>query len=181
LLTANAEGLTIDRIYQEGEVLERPRNLIQEYPSAKPGCDPFVRTVKIDAVTARTAVGLHGMAPLAERMVDLSYEHDKRRDYYTPPSPACKIKLRYAPPGTDVDGTVVAGVGVRIASARARRALYASPADRFGEYQDRFSSSFPFGVQQSDPATELKGVKIHRVAIVSGGRRSKKLRVANSL
>ncbi len=107
-------------------------------------------------------------------MVGLSYA-----GYNRPPLPK-NCHLDYQAPATDEDGAVVASVGARVASARAQRALYAS-ASKYGEYVDQFSPSYPFGVKQSDPATELTGDKIHRVAITSGGRRSKKLRVANSL
>lgn len=180
VLNTNAAGLTIDRIYQEGEVLSYARNVIQEFPSAGSVCRPYVRTVKVDAVSGSGAVGLHGMNPLAVQIVGLSYDGDMPQTYLAPPSPGQKVcGLRYQPPATDGNGTVVAGVGSRIASARARRTLYASSADRHGENLDRFSPSF--GAQQNDPATELKGVKIHRVAIASDGRGSKKLRVANSL
>jgi pimeloyl-ACP methyl ester carboxylesterase len=179
LLRANAAGLTIDRIYQEGEVLSYARDVIQEYPSAKPGCDPFVRTVKFDAVSARGAIGLHGINPLAVQMVQASYDGDLQLPYHAPASPpTCKM-IRYVPPATDEDGVVVATVGARIASARAQQAQYAS-ASRYGEYVDQYSPSYRSGVPQGDPTTELKGVKIHRTAFASGERRSKKLHVANS-
>ncbi len=177
ILKANAEGLTIDRIYQEGEVLEYPRRLIEEYPSAKSECDPFVRTVKVDAVSARGAIGLHGIAPLAVKIVELSYDGDLPRGYHTPPSPNCRIKIRYVPPATDEDGALVASAGARVANARARQA-YAS-ASKYSEYVDQYSPLYPFGV--SNPATELTASKIHRVAIMSGGRRGTRVRVANSL
>lgn len=180
LLNTNAAGLTIDRIYQEGEVLSYARNFIQEFPPAGSACRPYVRTVKVDAVSGSGAVGLHGMNPLAVQIVGLSYDGDMPQTYLAPPSPGQQVcGLRYRPPATDGNGTVVAGVATRIASARARRALYASSASGQGENPDRFSPSF--GAQQSDPATELKEVTTHRAEIVSDGRRSKKLRVANSL
>ena len=87
LLKANAVGLVIDRIYQEGEVLSYARGLIQEYPSPKSGCNPFVRTVKFDAIPSRSAVGLHGMSPLAARMVEASYDDDTPLNYHTPAVP----------------------------------------------------------------------------------------------
>jgi Lipase (class 3) len=180
LLNTNAAGLTIDRIYQEGEVLSYARNFIQEFPSSGSVCRPHVRTVKVDAVSGSGAVGLHGMNPLAVQIVGLSYDGDMPQTYLAPPSPGQQVcGLRYRSPATDGNSAVVAGVVTRIASARGRPALYASSAGGRGENLDRFSPSF--GAQQSDPATELKGVKTHRVAIVLGGRRSKKLRVANSL
>jgi pimeloyl-ACP methyl ester carboxylesterase len=181
LLKANAEGLTIDRIYQEGEVLSYARGLIEEYPSSTSRCNPLVRTVKVDAVSSRNAIGLHGVNALAVQMVELYNDDVPPLAYKTPPSPDPKVcGLRYQPPATDEDGAVVASVGARVASARARQTLYAS-ASKYGEYVDQFSPLYPSAVQQSGPATELTRVKIHRVAITSGGHRSKKLRVANSL
>jgi hypothetical protein len=173
LLQANAEGLTIDRIYQLGEVLSYARGVIQEYPSSKPGCDPFVRTVKFDAVSSGSAVGLHGINPLAIQMVQASYDGDLQLPYHTPPSPGCRIPIRYQPPATDEDGTVIASVG-------ARRARQVS-VNNYGGYADQLGASYPLAEQQSNSATKLTRGKIHRVPIMSDGRRSKKLRVAISL
>jgi hypothetical protein len=177
LLKANAEGLTIDRIYQEGEVLSYARGLVEEYPSSKSGCNPVVRTVKVDAVSSGSAVGLHGMNPLAVQMVELSYNVDMPLAYQTPPSPP-NCNVRYRSP-KDENGVVVASIGGRAASARARRTVYASAGK--GESVDQSTLWSPFGVQQSAAAPELTAVEVHRVATTSGGRRSKKLRVANSL
>jgi hypothetical protein len=172
LLQANAAGLTIDRIYQEGEVLSYAREAIQEFPPTGSVCKPFVRTVKVDAVSGSGAVGLHGVNPLAVQIVKASYAG------YNPPPLPKNCRLDYQAPATDEDSPAVASVGAGVASAR--RALHAS-ASTYGEYVDQFSPSYPSGMQQSGPATELKGVKIHRVAMTLVGRRSKKLRVANSL
>jgi pimeloyl-ACP methyl ester carboxylesterase len=166
-LKANAERLTIDRIYQEGEVLSYAREAIQEYPPAGSVCKPFVRTVKVDAVSGRGAIGLHGVNPLAVQMVGLSYA-----GYNPPPSPK-NCGLDYKPPATDEDGPVVTGVGAR----RARRVS----VNNYTGYADQLGASYPLAEQQGNPATKLTGGKIHRVVIMSGGRRSKKLHVANSL
>jgi hypothetical protein len=172
LLKANAEGLAIDRIYQDGEVLSYARNLIQEYPPATSVCRPFVRTVKVDAVSGRGAVVLHGMNPLAVQTVDLSYDGDRQLDYRRPPSPK-NCTLHYQAPATDEDGALVASVGPR-------RTLNAS-VNNYGGYADQLGASYPVAEQQGRPVTEWRGRKIHRVAAKWGGSRGKKIRVANSL
>jgi pimeloyl-ACP methyl ester carboxylesterase len=163
LLSANAEGLTIDRIYQEGEVLSYARRLIEEYPSSKSRCRPFVRTVKVDAVSSSNAIGLHGANPLAVQMVEL-YNDDMPLAYKTPPSPGPKVcGLRYQPPTTDEDGAVVASAG-------ARRILYASARNQ-RRTADQFGVSDPFGMQPDGSITKLT---------MSGGSRNKKIRAINS-
>jgi pimeloyl-ACP methyl ester carboxylesterase len=180
LLKANSQGLTIDRIYQEGEVLSYARRLIEEYPPSASRCSPHVRTVKIDAVSSRSVIGLHGVNALAVQMVGLYNDDDTQLAYRTPPLPK-GCDLRYRPPATDEDGTVVAGVAARVASVRARRTLYAS-ASKYGLYVDQYNPSYPPEAQQRGlAATKLTGGRIHRVAITSGGHRSRKLLVANTL
>jgi len=109
LRRTNAAGLTIDRIYQEGEVLSYARGLIQQYPLAKSVCDPLVRTVKVDALPPGGPVQLHAMAGLSTQMVQLSYNGQTQLAYAAPPS-GCK-NLRYRTPDTDQDQEVIANVG----------------------------------------------------------------------
>ncbi|MDD1537294.1 MULTISPECIES: lipase family protein [unclassified Bradyrhizobium] len=90
---ANAQGLTIDRIYQQGEVLERPRRVVQEYPRSG-SCNPLVRTVRIDAIPADGAVQLHGMPALATQLVRLSYNGDTQLAYAVPSSGGCLTRYR---------------------------------------------------------------------------------------
>jgi pimeloyl-ACP methyl ester carboxylesterase len=68
-----AEKLSIDRIYQTGELLSIPRDFAQSYPPAGNPCDPFVRTVRFDAIQG-TLVQLHGMEPMAATLVHMSYQ-----------------------------------------------------------------------------------------------------------
>jgi pimeloyl-ACP methyl ester carboxylesterase len=170
-LKANAEGLTIDRIYQEGEALSYARDFVQQFPPNASVCKPFVRTVKVDAVSGGGVIGLHAMNPLAVQMVGLSYDGDTPLAYRTPPSPK-NCSLDYRPPATDEDTAVVASAG-------ARRARQVS-VNNYAGYADQLGASYPLAEQQGNPATKLTGGKLHRVAM-SGGRRSKKLRVANAL
>src|SRR4029079_4384438 len=49
-LSQNSEGLVIDRVYQTGEVLQRVRQVVQQYPKSSSKCGPQVRTVVYDAL-----------------------------------------------------------------------------------------------------------------------------------
>ncbi len=108
LLKANARRLTIDRIHETGEVLSRFLSLDQQYPKSTSACDPLVRTVTVDAFEG-TAVQLHGIAPLAARLVQLSYDGDTRLSYSPPPGTPCGV--RYRPPATDQDDLSIASIG----------------------------------------------------------------------
>jgi hypothetical protein len=165
-LNANSQGLTIDRIYQEGEVLSLPRRLIQEYPPAQSFCGPFVRTVKVDAVPGGGAVGLHSMNPLAVKILDLSYGGDVKQQVYlappTSPDPK-KCKLRYSPPTTDEDTVVVAGVGTRVTNDGARQALSASTS-RYGEYADQSGTSYALDLQPPRSVEKLAAIRVGKYA-----------------
>jgi hypothetical protein len=166
-LAANADGLTIDRIYQEGEVLSIPRRLIQEYPQAKLGCKPFVRTVKFDAVPGSGPLGLHGIQPLASKIVQLSYEGDTPQPYQAPGvPPGCT--MRYEIPGAD---------GELVASAGGRQVLYA-----FVRNHKRYvavAAMDAIGGRQDELATK-SAVKLIRIVKTVSGSRSRKLRLVNS-
>jgi pimeloyl-ACP methyl ester carboxylesterase len=69
----SSERLSIDRIYQTGELLSFPRDLVQSYPPAGSPCDPFVRTVRFDAIQG-TLLQLHGIEPMAATLVHMSYQ-----------------------------------------------------------------------------------------------------------
>jgi pimeloyl-ACP methyl ester carboxylesterase len=164
LLKANAEKLTIDRIYQEGEALYYARAAIQEYPPASSRCKPVVRTVKVDAVSAPGARGLHGMNPLAVKMVQLSYNADQPLAYLPPPSTECETD--YHPPTTDKDEPLVASAG-------APRTLVASTRNRRQQVNQLAEA------QRSDSVTDMSPARIDSMAMMPDGHRSKKLRVAS--
>jgi pimeloyl-ACP methyl ester carboxylesterase len=116
---ANAQGLTIDRIYQEGEALSYPRDVAQQYPPAGSRCDPLVRTVKVD-VARGSALQLHGMSLITTNLVDFSYDDNRPITYRTPSSPV-NCDLRYRAPSGDPDGPLVAsGMGRQTLLAYAR-------------------------------------------------------------
>jgi hypothetical protein len=120
LRLANARGLTIDRIYQEGEVLSYPRQLAQQYPPSSSPCNPFVRTIKVD-VARGSALQLHGMSLITTNLVDFSYDDNRPVSYRTPSSPADCGGMRYRAPSSDPDAPVVAsGAGRQTLLAYAR-------------------------------------------------------------
>jgi len=168
---ANARELAIDRIYQEGEVLAWPRWAVQEYPSASSTCRPFVRTVKVDAVPGSGLLNLHGIKPLAVKMVELSYDGDRLKTYQVPQSPA-DCPLRYGRPDDNGDTFVPVADGqqpTRYAS-RHGRGLMVAPTGALGL----------FGVQADVPATKPLLVRTHRVLTVTRGHKGRKVRIANS-
>jgi hypothetical protein len=69
--TANVGTLGIDRIYQSGEVLSLPRYIVSGI-APTPQCQPRVRTVRFDAVTATSRVERHRIAALTEGLERLA-------------------------------------------------------------------------------------------------------------
>jgi hypothetical protein len=123
LLNQNSAGLTVDRVYEAGEILAIARGAIEEYPSAKSACNPLVRTVKVAAASGGNAVQLHAMTLLAGQIVQLSYNGETPLAYSTPPSPA-NCNIRYRAPATDQNDVLVSDSGGRrmlVASARTHR------------------------------------------------------------
>jgi hypothetical protein len=131
-LRTNVQGLTIDRVYQDDQILGYLSPL-QQYPrsSSTSGCDPYVRTVEVNAFSGN-AIQLHGMAPLAQNFVQISYD---QRDLNNtrPVSPA---GCRYQPHGT----TEV------VAMRSSGGALYAS-AHHDGRHIARNGLAQPVGAQ----------------------------------
>jgi pimeloyl-ACP methyl ester carboxylesterase len=165
----NAEGLTIDRIYQDGEILSYARRAIQEYPPAGSLCNPIVRTVKVDAVAGSSAFGLHGMNPLAVQIVDSSYDGNRLKTYQIPPNPdpeTCK-KIRYNPTDEDI-----------VASAGGRQRLLAFTPNYVG-YADQLGASYA-STLESGRSIKAAGVSVRRVALLSGEGRRKTGRAAPS-
>ncbi|ERF83986.1 DUF2974 domain-containing protein [Bradyrhizobium viridifuturi] len=111
LRESNADGLTIDRIYQEGEVLSYVRSAAQQYPSAKSKCNPYVRTVKVDALPPGSPIQLHGMTGMSTQLVQLSYNGETQLAYEAPPG-GCR-DIRYRAPATDQDEVLVSSVSQR--------------------------------------------------------------------
>ncbi len=104
----NARGLTVDRIYESGEVLSYARGIVQEYPPAASRCDPLVRTVEVKAARG-TAIGLHGIPLLATNLVDLSYNDGNPTTYRPPLTRVEGCDVRYQPPASDDVEVVAAG------------------------------------------------------------------------
>jgi lipase (class 3) len=132
LLGQNSAGLTIDRIYEAGEILAFARAAAEEYPSTRSACNPMVRTVKVAAASRGNAIQLHAMSLLAGQIVQLSYNGETPLAYATPPSPA-NCNFRYRAPATDQDDVVVSDSGerrTRVASARTQRRAMSRLADR---------------------------------------------------
>ena len=94
LRQANVNGLSIDRLHQEGELLSTYVGWDQQYPPSSSACNPVVRTVNFDAFkppppTDRlgrlihwalprvyNAIPLHGMDPFAAKLVQWSYDEE---------------------------------------------------------------------------------------------------------
>lgn len=167
ILSKNVKGLTIDRIYQPGEGLSYVRSLAQQYPSATSRCDPFVRTVRVDAIPTGGLIGLHGMPALAAQMVQLSYKRQTRLDYEIPPSPS-RCELEYSPPVTDEE---------IVASARRQKLTVFTP--NYGGYADQLGASYA-STQESGQSIKAAGVGVRRVALLPGGSRSRRGKIASS-
>jgi hypothetical protein len=94
LRVANANGLSVDRLHQEGEILSTYVGWDQQYPPSSSACNPLVRTVDFDAFQpppptdrfgrlihwalprAYNALPLHAMAPFAAKLVQWSYDEE---------------------------------------------------------------------------------------------------------
>jgi hypothetical protein len=137
LRDGNARGLTVDRVYESGEILSYARGIVQQYPQATSRCDPLVRTVEVKAARG-TAVGLHGIPLLATNLVDLSYNDGDPTTYRTPDTRVDGCDVRYLPP--DSDEEIVAGAprqrAVSVARSYGRNVnrlvgLYSGNAQRY--------------------------------------------------
>jgi hypothetical protein len=93
----NANGLTIDHVYESGEVLALARAAVQEYPSLTSRCNPMVRTVEVKAARG-SLIGLHGIPLLATNLVDLSYNDGDPTTYRPPLTKVGDCGVRYQPP-----------------------------------------------------------------------------------
>jgi hypothetical protein len=102
----NARGLTVDRIYESGEILSYARGIVQQYPPATSRCNPLVRSVEVKAARG-TAVGLHGIPLLATNLVDLSYNDGDPTTYRPPLTRIDGCDVRYLLP--DDEEVIVAG------------------------------------------------------------------------
>ena len=107
-LLKNAKRLEIDRIYQTGEVLATLRKYYEQFPKSSSSCRPLVRTVTFDAWRGPNAVAMHGMAPLAAQIVQLSYDGETQQSFMVPAGTSCPT--RYRPPSADDDQTPVPSV-----------------------------------------------------------------------
>jgi hypothetical protein len=136
LREGNAKGLTVDRIYESGEILSYARGIIQQYPPATSRCDPLVRAVEVKAARG-TATGLHGISLLATNLVDLSYNDGDPTTYRPPLTRVDGCDVRYAPPATDGDEVIVAG------TQRQRAAAF-----RYGRNFNRLTDSRSSNAQQ---------------------------------
>jgi pimeloyl-ACP methyl ester carboxylesterase len=98
-LSNNAKELEIDRVYETGEVLARVRQYYEQFPKSSSPCMPLVRTVTFEAWRGPNAIEMHGMAPLASQIVQLSYDADIQQSYQVPAETNCRT--RYRRPTTD--------------------------------------------------------------------------------
>jgi pimeloyl-ACP methyl ester carboxylesterase len=149
-LDANSKGLIIDRFYQYGEVLSAPRKLVQGYPPANNPCDPLVRTVHFDALKGGP-VELHGMAPLAAHLVQLSYQGGDT--HVKPHSSSCDTRYDHpnpagekAMPVADLLRTILTPAQTQAADLGVPPALYVPPQTQLadlGARRDRYAPPHP--------------------------------------
>ena len=111
----NAKGLTIDRIYQTGEVLQLVRKAYEilpdriTFPKSSRTCDPVVRSVVYDAVPGTTSIGLHNMPNLAAQIIQAAYDNETEQSFTTPRLTNCPTRYR-TPPTDEEEGTPVANL-----------------------------------------------------------------------
>jgi hypothetical protein len=137
LRESNARGLTIDHIYETGEILSYARrSAAQQYPSLTSRCDPLVRTVEVKAARG-TLIGLHGIPLLATNLVDLSYNDGDPSTYRPPVTKVGACEVRYQPPsppgipgfqGEESEDLIVAQATGAARSLRGHRSVAASAA-----------------------------------------------------
>ena len=151
---ANANGLTIDRIRQNGEVLSRFLRIDQQYPPSNSGCNPLVRTVEFDALPASSPIQLHSMAGLAAQVGQLSYNANTELALIPPPATNCAT--RYHPPGSDEEGTPVAKLGPD-------RTLAASSGSGTAMQNSQYGPIYPITVEQTVSTATPTKVRAHRI------------------
>lgn len=145
--SVNKQRLTIDRLYQEGEVLSKYAVIRNRQQTPPMECDPTVRTVQINAFkagapqtffqrvvrrvspSAYNAYEEHGIVPLASKLVEWT---DERRPYaplpvsaHTTCVPGPDYQMLPAPPAAQevatIGGRRAANVGFRGAAMLALR------------------------------------------------------------
>lgn len=106
--TKNGKTLTIDRIYQNNEILQIAQKA-QQYPKAKAPC---VRYVEYGVLQGVGPAGLHNMPALARGIVRLSYPNDELaasepaaydQATYKPPRKLLDCNSNYVVPRSDED------------------------------------------------------------------------------
>jgi hypothetical protein len=174
LREGNAKGLTIDRIYESGEVLSYARGIVQQYPSATSRCDPLVRTVEVKAARG-TAIGLHGIPLLATNLVDLSYNDGDPTTYRPPLTRVEGCDVRYQPPASDDEEAIAAGVPRQRAVSVARG--YGRNANRLAGWHsvnaERYGSIAKPGMRQLSTMSDSRadgtaGVNAYALAAREG-------------
>lgn len=202
ILQQNAKGVTVDRIYQKGELISaviQPR-VERRYGVETPvtSCDPLVRTaVFFDKRNADlTPTQLHSMTLLATNLVESSYDQEGAPVRYSAPPPStAKCDTDYiehpSQPPEENSGPVV-GLGTArnfyasteytsTAQGTQPNKTYVLSVD-FGAGQGQYASdgSYLPAAERNGPGAQLTAVKTHRVAGRPAVHKGNTIRTAKS-
>jgi hypothetical protein len=187
---SNSDGLTIDRIYQYGEVLSYLRKAKQGYPPSDNPCNPRVRTVHVDAFGG-THVQLHDVSELAVHFINRSYT-----DYvsdtgkivnaetpYLPPDVArkpdgafvsttdCVVRYRYPPTDEDQNENAVA-------SANAE-SVFRAQIDREKQHAAQERRVYAYNIERRRSIENMANSRMYALAATDKGIIPIRARAAN--
>lgn len=177
-LAANKQGLTIDRVNQQGEVLSY--NYFKERRQTKASeCNPLIRGVEFNAGASGSGIPLmsayeqHKMVPFASRLVALSYTNDANSSLVAPRLPPA--------------GKVPCG-GLRYREQEQELIATAGPNDRQGAVnagpmagqQSQDVAVYPSAPAPENALARFGGATLHKRVARQHGHRSAKIHLARS-
>lgn len=177
LLNANATGLTIDRVNQQGELLSFHLFKKRRQTPASV-CDPLIRGVEFNAGAGGSgwlsAYDQHQILPFASRLVALSYAKDADVD---------PVQPRLPPAGRQACGTRYEEQDEEaIASARpsenGRRGSVSTGLLMGQQSQDM--AVYAYVPDREGAFARLSGGRVHKSVAKQYGHRSGKIRLARS-
>jgi pimeloyl-ACP methyl ester carboxylesterase len=174
IVQANAQGLTVDRIHQKGEVLTSYIGWDQQFPSSSSRCNPIVRTVEFDTYgpspvggpiqRLENAVARHDSAPLAQKLVQWS---NPNQESY-PPLPGTSptnCPTDYRQPGPKVH------IGIPVARLGTGQTVYASNGPVHVRQYAGTYGTYMYATPQYRIVARTVRLKAHRFATAPATRK----------